>query len=220
MGTHSTRQRRAQVREHMQQDGTNDTTARRALEQQRTSSATAGETSPKLLQPPVDTEFGGHEFDLDPTADLFRCWMCERYEVTLRAADGTIAPCTGLAGYGDDPERVYLLLTLNQALPDWAVSVVTRRIGDTGIGRTPSYSILPGTRQRLVESAPSVVDDLRHRIQQLDLEGKPVPIHRANTSPAVEAVTVLTADEGQRIIAENYTAYVAEHGEPRSLRGR
>lgn len=215
MGNHRTRNHRAEVRAYMAEHHVSYTAALRALKQQGTGqSGAAPDPASTLLHPPADLEFGGHDFGLDPTADLFKCWMCGRYEVSVRADDGSIAPCTGMEGYGGDTERVYLLLTLHPRCPDWAISSLTWTIGETGIGRTPQFGCRSERRLLLVESAPSVVNDLRFRIEQVGQDGKLVSIHRVNASPAVASIDVLTAEEGRQVIAENYTAYVAKYGEP------
>jgi hypothetical protein len=42
-----------------------------------------------------DEQFGGHEFRYEADTDLFRCGTCRAYEITVRADDGSIAPCKG-----------------------------------------------------------------------------------------------------------------------------
>jgi hypothetical protein len=155
-----------------------------------------------------DDGFGGHEFEYEQVTDLFRCTECGVYEVTARDTDGPIKPCTGLAGYGGDTERVYLLLTENPALPYSHVAALAMSIRSTGIGRAPRFSWRDG--RLLVESAPSVVADLARRIELITFAvgGRQVP--------AVSSVDHLTAEAGQIIIAENYAAYAAEYGRPRS----
>jgi hypothetical protein len=150
--------------------------------------------------------FGGHEFEHEQATDLFRCTECGVYEVTARDTDGPIRPCAGLAGYGGDTERVYLLLTENPALPDSHVAALATSIRSTGIGRAPRFPWRDG--RLLVESAPSVVADLARRIELITftVDGQQVP--------AVSSVDHLTAQAGQIIIAENHAAYVAEYGEP------
>ncbi|MFF3489565.1 hypothetical protein ACFYXC_41040 [Streptomyces sp. NPDC002701] len=60
----------------------------------------------------------------------------------------------------------------------------------------------------LVESAPSVVDELVRRIRQITatVDGRQVPI--------ASSIEHLTAEAGRAVIAENHAAYVAEYGEP------
>ena len=153
-----------------------------------------------------DDSFGGHEFEYEQVTDLFRCTECGVYEVTARDADGPIRPCAGLAGYGGDTERVYLLLTENPALPYSHAAALATRVRSTGIGRAPRFSWRAG--RLLVESAPSVAADLTRQIALLTftIDGQQVP--------AISSVDQLTAEAGQAIIAENRAAYVAEYGEP------
>lgn len=153
-----------------------------------------------------DDGFGGHEFEYEQATDLFRCTECRVYEVTARDTDRPIRPCAGLAGYGGDTERVYLLLTENPALPYSHVAALAGHIRGTGIGRAPRFSCRDG--RLLAESAPSVVADLARRVALLTftVDGREVP--------AVSSVDQLTAEAGRAIIAENRAAYVAEYGEP------
>lgn len=150
--------------------------------------------------------FGGHEFEYEQTTDLFRCAECEVYEVAAREADGSIAPCPGLVGYGGDTERVYLLLTENPAVPYSLAAFLATSVRDTGIGRAPRFSWREG--RLLVESAPGVVAELARRIAQITtvVDGRPVS--------AVSAVDHLTAEAGRAVIAQNHAAYVAEYVEP------
>lgn len=53
--------------------------------------------------------YGGHEFHYEPHTDLFRCIRCHAYEVTARAEDGSIKPCTGRAPEGSGPIEVNML---------------------------------------------------------------------------------------------------------------
>ncbi|MGI5122808.1 hypothetical protein ACQEU5_25155 [Marinactinospora thermotolerans] len=153
-----------------------------------------------------EDRFGGHEFEYEQANDLFRCTECEVYEVQARSADGAIAPCRGLVGYGGDTERVYLLLTVTPAAPYSLAAFLATSVRDTGIGRAPKWSWRDG--KLLVESAPGVVDELVRRIERIttDVEGRPVS--------AVSSVDRLTAEAGRAIIAQNRAAYVAEYGEP------
>jgi hypothetical protein len=157
-------------------------------------------------EPGKDDSSGGHEFEYEQVTDLFRCTECGVYEVTARGADGSIRSCAGLAGYGGDTERVYLLLTENPALPHSHAAALATRIRSTGIGRAPRFSWRDG--RLLVESAPSVAAGLARQITLLTftIDGQQVP--------AVSSVDQLTANAGQAIIAENRAAYVAEYGEP------
>ncbi|WP_431981449.1 hypothetical protein [Streptomyces qinglanensis] len=125
--------------------------------------------------------------------DLFRCTECGVYEVAARDTDGPIKPCTGLVGYGGDTKRVYLLLTENPALPYSHSSTLAIRVRSTGIGRAPRFSWRPGAGL-LVESAPSVVDELVRRIRQITatLDGRQVPI--------AFSIEHLTAEAGRAVI--------------------
>ena len=160
---------------------------------------TAGPTEP-------DDKFGGHEFEYEQVTDLFRCTECRVYEVEARDTDGPIKLCTGLVGYGGDTERVYLLLTENPALPYSHASTLAFRARSTDIGRAPRYSWRDG--KLLVESAPSVVDELTRRIEDLTttIDGRQVPL--------LASIDRLTPEAGRAILADNYAAYVAEYGEP------
>lgn len=152
------------------------------------------------------TDFGGHEFEYEARTDLFRCSECKVYEVQARDRKAGIAPCTGLVGYGGDTARVYLLLTENPALPNGGYGAsLAWQIRQTGIGRAPRFSGRDG--KLLVESAPSVVDELARKIDAIvfDVHGLEVP--------AVTAVERLTAEEGRAVIAANRAAYAAEYGE-------
>lgn len=153
-----------------------------------------------------EDRFGDHEFEYEQSTDLFRCTECRVYEVAARDADGSITSCPGLVGYGGDTERVYLLLTENSAVPYSLTAFLATSVHDTGIGRAPRFSWWNG--RLLVESAPSVVDELVRRIEQIttDVDGKLVP--------AVSSVDHLTAEAGRAVIAQNRAAYVAEYGEP------
>ncbi len=166
--------------------------------------ATTGE--PYTVAARAHDGFGGHEFEYDQATDLFRCAECGVYEVTARATDGPIQPCVGLAGYGGDTERVYLLLSGNPVLPDSAVTALAGHVRGTGIGRCPRFSWRDG--RLLAESAPSVVAELIRRIRLLTFTvgGQEVPV--------VSSVDQLTADAGRAILKENRAAYVAKYGEP------
>ncbi|MEV4079704.1 hypothetical protein AB0J43_05365 [Nonomuraea fuscirosea] len=150
-----------------------------------------------------EDRFGGHEFEYEQRTDLFRCTECRVYEVVARDTDGPIKPCTGLVGYGGDTERVYLLLTENPAPTYFNLATMIRK---TGIGRAPRFGWRDG--RLLVESAPSVIDELARQVERMTVTvaGHQVPI--------VSSVERLTAEAGRAVIAENYAAYVAEYGEP------
>ncbi|MFD7615803.1 hypothetical protein [Streptomyces sp. NPDC059802] len=154
-----------------------------------------------------DDGFGGHEFEYESSTDLFRCSECRVYEVVARDTDGPMKPCTGLVGYGGDTERVYLLLAENPALPYSYSATLATRACSTGIGRTPRFSWRDG--KLLVESAPSVVDELIRRIEHLT-----TPADHGHM-PLLASIDRLTAGAGRAVLAENYAAYVAEYGEPR-----
>ncbi|MFI9206317.1 hypothetical protein [Streptomyces sp. NPDC053048] len=125
--------------------------------------------------------------------------------MAARDTDGLIKPCTGLAGYGGDTARVYLLLTENPELSYSHACSLATSIRSTGIGRAPRFSWRNG--RLLIESAPSVVAELARRIALLTstIDGRQVP--------TVSSVDHLTADAGRAIIAENRAAYIAEYGE-------
>jgi hypothetical protein len=155
------------------------------------------------LGPPEDVDFGGHEFEYERHTDLFRCTECQQYEVVVRSDDGSITQCPGLAGYGNDTERVYLLLTETQAR---AVNLAWL-VRKTGIGRAPKFSWRDG--KLLVESAPSVVDDLVRQIAAFT-----IPVPGLGDVRAATSVERLTAEQGRAVLAENYAAYVAKYGQP------
>jgi hypothetical protein len=68
--------------------------------------------------------------------------------------------------------------------------------------------VLLARRAAADQSAPSVVDELAHRIRgiRFDIDGRKVAAFLS-----VERISVETA---QGILAENYAAYVAKWGEP------
>lgn len=185
-----------------------NTSAQRAREAARQGAKYTQALRNSAEPPPAidDDGFGGHEFEYESTTDLFRCTECRVYEVVARDTDGPIKPCAGLAGYGADTERVYLLLTENPALPCSHAAALAGHIRGTGTGRAPRFSWRDG--RLLAESAPSVVADLARRVALLTftIDGREVP--------AVSSVDQLTAEAGLAIIAENRAAYVAEYGEP------
>lgn len=185
MGTGSTRKHQAAIRGYMTEHDVNYTTA-------------------ALVIGPPDA-FGGHEFEYQSVDDLFRCVFCTEYEVVVRAEDGTIAPCTGLVGYGGDTDRVYLLVNVFPEPSAW----LARRIWDTGIARIPRFG---GGDEWLVESAPSVVDDLEWQLSQVLVPSAP---GGRDQVPAFTVTQRLTAAEGLRVLADKYAAYVEEFGTPR-----
>jgi hypothetical protein len=158
-----------------------------------------------------DDRFGGHEFEYESTTDLFRCTECGMYEVVaLSADDCTIRPCPGLESWGDDPRRVYLLLTENPEAPSGQGNpyrpYLSWLVRNTGLGRAPRYSFRDG--RQLIETAPGVAAELARRVKAMtfDVGDRKVP--------TVSSAVQVTAEEGQAIIAENHAAYVAEYGEP------
>lgn len=157
------------------------------------------------LTRPVREDFGGHEFEYESRNDLFKCVYCQEYEIVVRADDGTIAPCKGLADYGDDTERVYLLVTTNPdpRMPECGTHLAWQ-IGKTRIGRVPRYASRDA--RMLVESAPSVVDELEQRIEAMTIA---VVWGQARVVVSIER---LTAEQGRRFIADNYAAAVAKYG--------
>lgn len=154
-----------------------------------------------------DDPFGGHEFEYESSTDLFRCTECRQYEFTARqnAPDGTsITLCPGWMVEGD-PYRAYLLVTDNPEVPEGGYgAALASRISRTGLGRAPRYSWRAG--RLLVQSAPSVVDELTWKIQEIrfDVDGRQVP--------AVSSVERVSVEAARDILAENYAAYVAEYG--------
>ena len=153
--------------------------------------------------------FGGHEFEYESSTDLFRCTECRQYEIIARKdapGDLPITPCPGWRVEGD-PYRAYLLVTDNPEVPEGGYgAALANKIEATGLGRTPRYSWRDG--RLLVQSAPSVADDLAHRIRgiRFDVDGRELP--------AVSSVERISVEAAQDILAENYAAYVARWGEP------
>ncbi|MBN9748607.1 hypothetical protein DMP23_47355 [Amycolatopsis sp. A1MSW2902] len=199
MGTGSIRNHRAAIREYMAEHGVSYTTAKRAVETPTAAAAAGG---------PPDDGFGGHEFEYESHTDLFRCHLCREYEVTARADGGPISPCPGLPGYGGETERVYLLLHENPRKRDGGGAGLARRIWASGIGRTVRFCYRDG--RWLIESAPGVVDELQRQIAKI-----PCTLPDGSTAPAFTATEQIAFAEGQRILAENYAAYVAKYGPPR-----
>ena len=122
-----------------------------------------------------------------------------------------IKPCPGLAAWGGDPGRVYLLLTENPELPEARRDEPYRPplavlIRATGLGRAPHYSWRPG--RQLIEAVPSIAGDLIRQVEAITytVGGRQVP--------AVSSIDHLTVEAARAIISENYAAYVAEYGEP------
>lgn len=169
------------------------------------SSGTACQPGPGVQGDP----FGGHEFEYESTTDLFRCTECRQYEIIARKDapdDLPISPCPGWRVEGD-PYRAYLLVTDNPEVPEGGYgAALANKIEATGLGRTPRYSWRDG--RLLVQSAPSVADDLAHRIRgiRFDVDGWELP--------AVSSVERISVEAAQDILAENYAAYVARWGEP------
>lgn len=154
----------------------------------------------------LDKTYGGHEFEYESHTDLFRCTECRTYEVSaLAGLDGMIRPCPGLAAWHGDPERVYLLLTQADVPGEPYSPPLSLLVRETGLGRAPRYSRRGG--RQLIETAPSVVDELARRIKAMTytVAGRQVA--------AASEIQRLTAAAGQAVIAENHAAYVAEYGE-------
>jgi len=153
--------------------------------------------------------FGGHEFEYESTTDLFRCTECRQYEIIARKNapdDLPITPCPGWRVEGD-PYRAYLLVTGNPEVPEGGYgAALASKIEATGLGRTPRYSWRDG--RLLVQSAPSVADDLARRIRgiRFDVNGQELP--------AVSTVERISVEAAQGILAENYAAYVARWPAP------
>ena len=153
--------------------------------------------------------YGGHEFEYESTTDLFRCTECRQYEIVARKNapdDLPITPCPGWKVEGD-PYRAYLLVTDNPEVPEGGYgATLASTIARTGLGRTPRYSWRAG--RLLVQSAPSVADELARRIRgiRFDVDGRKLP--------AVSSVERISVEAAQDILTENYAAYVAEYGEP------
>ncbi len=153
--------------------------------------------------------YGGHEFEYESTTDLFRCTECRQYEIVARKNapdDLPITPCPGWKVEGD-PYRAYLLVTDNPEVPEGGYgAALANTIGRTGLGRTPRYSWRAG--RLLVQTAPSVADDLARQIRgiRFDVDGRKLP--------AVSSVERISVEAAQDILTENYAAYVAEYGEP------
>ena len=159
----------------------------------------------------ADDPYRGHEFAYEGHTDLFRCSECRVYEVTARKA-GAITPCPGLPGYAGDTRRVYLLLREHPQLQAGQGTVLVTQIRRTGLGRSVRFGSRDGWT--LLESAPSVVDELVPLIEQMTFTTDSIPGLGSRQLPAVKAITRLTAEAGRVIIAENYLAYVTEYGEP------
>ncbi|WP_275561322.1 hypothetical protein [Streptomyces sp. 5-6(2022)] len=138
---------KSRARARQERDGVKYTRAQRG--------ATAAGTTVGVSEP--DDGFGGNEFEYEQVTDLFRCTECGVYEVAARDTEGLIKPCTGLVRYGGDPERVYLLLTENPALPYSHVAFLATKVRSTGIGRAPRFSWREGGcwSSRLPASSPN-----------------------------------------------------------------
>jgi hypothetical protein len=196
MGNHSVRARRAEIRAYMAEHGVNYTTAARALG--HTDEAAA------VLSGPPEPRFGGHEFGYERDTDLFRCVFCRQYEVSVQAEDGSFAPCTGPVEYGGDTERVYLLVTES---PAWNGPKLPWHVNNIRLGRLPRFSRREG--RQLIESAPSVVDELARRLSEIT-----ITVGGIEGVRAILSIERLTEQEGKAVIAANYAAYVEEYGEP------
>lgn len=109
------------------------------------------------------------------------------------------------AAYGDDPARVYLLVTPNPAGGDRVkvAAEVVRAATASGYGRKTRHAWIHGLV--LLESAPAVVNDL-----VLVLAAASVPAGVGDGQvPAVQSTHQLTAAEGRRVHAVS-TAKFAE----------
>lgn len=164
----------------------------------------ATEQTTETVKLPPDRA-NGHDFAYERGTDLFKCTYCETYEVSARDGNNGFIPCRGPVGYGDDTERMYLLLTENPAKPDGGAAWVSDQICATGLGRTVPFSYRDG--RQLVETAPSVADRLLDKIHDISILGVRVFDWHTNAE-------CLTYAEGQQVIANNYAAYVAKYGEP------
>jgi hypothetical protein len=155
--------------------------------------------------------FGGHEFEYESTTDLFRCTECRQYEIIARKDapdDLPITPCPGWKVEGD-PYRAWLLVTDNPEVPEGGYgAALANTIEATRLGRTPRYSWRAG--RLLVQTAPSVADDLAHRIRgiRFDVDGRKLP--------AVSSVERISVEAAQDILTENYAAYSRSYSEPQS----
>lgn len=129
------------------------------------------QTTETTAGPPPDRT-GGHDFAYERGTDLFKCTYCDTYEVSARDKDNGLTPCTGPVGYGADTERMYLLLQEDPAKPDGGAAWVSDQIRATGLGRTVRFSYWDGLQ--LVETAPSVADQLLDRIRDITILGMPV----------------------------------------------
>jgi hypothetical protein len=198
------------ARELAAREGISYTAARRRLLKDQAPATEDGQPSGEVVSGPPDDGFGGHEFEYESDSDLFRCVFCRVYGVTARR-DGAIAPCRGLVGYGGDPERVYLMLTIDPETAQTYMAWLANRISEPGIGRTPRYGYRPGGRW-LVESAPSVVDELARHVAEIT-----VTTRGGEQLQPFQSIEHLTAEEGRQVLAANYTAYVERWGEPAAL---
>lgn len=167
-----------------------------------------------VVEQSTRTQFGGHEFSYVSTDDLFRCDFCKAYEVSVRTDGQTIKPCPGLAGYNGDTERVYLLVTLNPELPHSGFyGSFCRAVFDTGIGHAPRFSPRKqGHRElQLIETAPSVVDQLEHQIRDMrpNFRGDTTGMPHCTYATGIER---LTAQQGREFLGQNRAAYVVKYG--------
>ncbi len=202
MGTGRLRDHHAKIRKYMAEHHVNYTTAAHAPAAQQDQVSTSDDA---VVTGPPDDGFGGHEFEHQSVDDQFRCVFCEKYEVSVRADDGTIAPCTGLVGYGGDTDRVYLPVTVFPEPTAWLAG----RINKTGIGRIPRFG---GGDPWLVDSPPSAVDDLERELSQITMPSTP---GGSDQVPAFTVTERQTAAEGRQVLADKYAAYVEKYGTPR-----
>ncbi len=181
-----------------------------ALARYRSSHAAAG--SGTVREPGRDVQgdpFGGHEFEYESSTDLFRCTECRQYELMARKNapdDLPITPCPGWKVDGD-PYRAYLLVTDNPQVPEGGYgAALASAIEATRLGRIPRYSWRAG--KLLVQSAPSVADELARRIRgiRFDINGRKLA--------AVSLVERISVEAAQGILEENYASYVAKYGKP------
>jgi hypothetical protein len=148
---------------------------------------------------------GGHTFEITTLTDTVRtCWQCGTPQPLATNGDGTIEPCAGLTGYGDDTDRVYLLLSLYGDTPRGVVNFVVRSIRESGIGRLPLYGarLNRAGDQLVIESAPSVVDKLAALVDDLEHD-----IRADGEHVAIRTHQRLTAAEGLGFLATTYDRY-------------
>ncbi len=113
----------------------------------------------------------------------------------------------------------YLLLTLYSRAAVDAVSVITRRIRETGLGHVPEYGWRVEPRELLVECAADVVDQLSREIRERDIVGSRVSSDELVRG--VHAIRQLTADEAKRFLAQSRAEHNAvSFGERLLVEGR